>query len=472
MQARNRIKSKRQLRVGWNTQDITPDKPVNIMGQFHVRISQSINDPITVTALAIDNRPTGDRAIMVSCDHSWLSDRVVKEIRAKIGAALPGFDLNAVIMNATHTHNAPSLEYFWYPQLGPEIMTPDAYREFFCEQAAKAAVNAWKDRKPAGLSWAFGNATVGHNRRLTYLDGTAEMYGQSDREDFAGPEGAEDPAVDMIFTWDQHRKLTGVVVNLACPSQTSEGAYCITADFWHEARTEIRKRLGKNVFVLPLCGAAGDQSPHVLLHRRVEPAMRKRSGLTLRQQIGNRIATAVASAYPVARKDIRTDLPFRHTGAVLRLSRRVVTKEEYTQARRKYKKLADDRSLQGRPAADKAASTRISKMFYEKYVMDRYEHGNAKKWEPAEVHVCRIGDVALATNPCELFLDYGLRIKERSPAEQTLVVELTGPFRYYLPTRRAVAGGSYSAVIHDNRIGPEGGQELVNKTLKMIRNLF
>jgi hypothetical protein len=276
----------------------------------------------------------------------------------------------------------------------------------------------------------------------------------------------------MIFTWDQRRKLTGVVVNLACPSQTSEGAYCVTADFWHEARTEIRKRLGKNVFVLPLCGAAGDQSPHVLLHRRVEPAMRKRSGLTLRQQIGNRIATAVASAFPVARKDIRTDLPFRHTGTVLRLSRRAVTKEEYRQALGKYKKLADDRSLEGRPAADKAASARVSMMFYEKYVMDRYEHGNAKKREAAEVHVCRIGDVALATNPCELFLDYGLRIKERSPAEQTLVVELTGPFRYYLPTERAVAGGSYSAVIHDNRIGPKGGQELVNKTLKMIRKIW
>ncbi|MDD5678677.1 MAG: hypothetical protein PHW60_11935 [Kiritimatiellae bacterium] len=474
MQTRNRKqgKSKRQLLVGWSTQDITPDQPVNLMGQFHVRISQSVYDPITVTALAIEDHPKGDRVIMVSCDHSWLSDRVVKQVRAKIGSALPGFDPEDVIINTTHTHNAPALEDFWYPQLGPEVMSPADYREFFCEQAAKAAAKAWKDRKPAGLSWAFGNATVGHNRRLAYLDGTAEMYGQSDREDFAGPEGPEDPAVDMIFTWDQRRKLTGVVVNLACPSQTSEGAYCVTADFWHEARAEIRKRLGKNVFVLPLCGAAGDQSPHVLLHRRVEPAMRKRSGLTLRQQIGARIGAAVASAFPVARKDIRTDLPFRHAGAVLRLSRRAVTKAEYRLALGKYKKLADDRSLDGRPASDKAASTRVSEMGYEKHVIDRFERGNANKWETAEVHVCRIGDVALATNPCELFLEYGLRIKERSPAVQTLVVELTGPFRYYLPTPRAVAGGGYSAIIHDNRISPKGGRELVEKTLRMIKRIW
>jgi hypothetical protein len=44
---------------------------------------------------------------------------------------------------------------------------------------------------------------------------------------------------------------------------------------------------------------------------------------------------------------------------------------------------------------------------------------------PIEFHVLRLGDVALATNPFELFLDYGLRMKVRSPAALTLLVQLS-----------------------------------------------
>jgi len=40
----------------------------------------------------------------------------------------------------------------------------------------------------------------------------------------------------------------------------------------------------------------------------------------------------------------------------------------------------------------------------------------------------------------------------------------------YLPTARAVAGGSYGAAA--TAIGPEGGQELVEKTLEMINAVW
>ncbi len=78
-----------------------------------------------------------------------------------------------------------------------------------------------------------------------------------------------------------------------------------------------------------------------------------------------------------------------------------------------------------------------------------------------------LGDVAIATNPCELFVDYGVQIEARSKAEQTFLIQLaSGPWSGYLPTPRAVAGGSltaspfnnYSATVIGNIVGPEGGQ--------------
>ena len=42
----------------------------------------------------------------------------------------------------------------------------------------------------------------------------------------------------------------------------------------------------------------------------------------------------------------------------------------------------------------------------------------------------------------------------------------------YLPSERAVKGGGYGAVIQSNVVGPEGGQMLVEETLKMINAMF
>jgi hypothetical protein len=88
-----------------------------------------------------------------------------------------------------------------------------------------------------------------------------------------------------------------------------------------------------------------------------------------------------------------------------------------------------------------------------------------------ELHVLRIGDAVVCTNPFELFTEYGIRLKARSPAIQTLVVQLAG-HGWYLPTEAAARGGSYSAVVHGVRVGPEGGQMLVDQTVEAIKALW
>jgi hypothetical protein len=88
--------------------------------------------------------------------------------------------------------------------------------------------------------------------------------------------------------------------------------------------------------------------------------------------------------------------------------------------------------------------------------------------------VLRIGDVAICTNTFELFTDFGVRMKARSRAVQTFVIQLVGgggPF-CYLPTERAVGGGGYSAIVQSSLITPEGGQMLVDRTVQLINGLW
>ena len=91
---------------------------------------------------------------------------------------------------------------------------------------------------------------------------------------------------------------------------------------------------------------------------------------------------------------------------------------------------------------------------------------------PTEVHIIRLGNIAIATNPFELFLDYGNQIKARSLAEQTFLIQLCCGIEGYLPTEKAEKGGHYSAFVSSGNVGHIGGEMLVRQTLQDINNLF
>ena len=102
----------------------------------------------------------------------------------------------------------------------------------------------------------------------------------------------------------------------------------------------------------------------------------------------------------------------------------------------------------------------------------RYEVQQTIETDPIEMHVLRLGDVAFATNPYELFLNYGNQIRARSKAKQTFLVQLCCGSKGYLPTEKAEKGGHYSAYVSSGCTGHEGGDLLVRKTLGEINKMF
>jgi sugar phosphate isomerase/epimerase len=435
-QQRERIAAKETgapLQVGWATVDITPERPVALIGQFNKRIARSALDPLTATALALETRGGSgetEQAIMVSCDVLWIQKLMQERVRELIGPQIPDFDPMKLFLNATHTHTAPGFEDVTFRDIydvsmDEGVMKASEYGEFFSQRVAQAALQAWRSRKPGGMSWGLAYAAVGTNRRAVYFDGSAVMYGKTDRPDFSHIEGHDDPGVELLYFWGENDTLTGVLINIACPAQETEHLEEVSADFWHDTREELRRRYSPDIFVFPQIAAAGDISSHLLFRSRAEQAMQAAQGLSRRQVIARRIANAVDEAYPVARQAIKRELPFRHSVVFLDLPEQDASKQP----------------------------------FYE-----------ADTIQPVEIHILRLGDLALATNPFEMYLDYGIRIKARSPALLTFIVQLSSQHSGYLPTARAVAGGGYSA---DRFIaGPEGGQVLVEETVKRIKELW
>ena len=60
---------------------------------------------------------------------------------------------------------------------------------------------------------------IAQNRRATYADGSAKMYGKTARPDFRGIEGFEDHNLEALFFWDASGRLSATAINVACPAQ-------------------------------------------------------------------------------------------------------------------------------------------------------------------------------------------------------------------------------------------------------------
>jgi hypothetical protein len=446
------------LDIGWAVREITPSRPVMLQGQMHRRIAREPMDPLLVTALAIEGGDPADCAILISCDLCMVSEALQRAVRDRLGSRLP-VPAENVLLNATHTHTSLVLEDGSYEHPGGDVMTPQECASWVADQAADAAAEAWENRSAHTIGAAFEHSVVGHNRRAVYADGSARMYGRTDRADFAAIEGYEDHSLDILFTWDAAGRLTGVILDIPCPSQVDENLEVVSADFWYDIRVELRARLGEELHVLPLCGAAGDISPHFLLYRREEEEMRRRRGVSERQEIAARVGAAVTRALACT-KPATGDTPFAHAVRRLELTPRRISQQERDWAQAEYERAKLD---------SQAGSWWPERL---RAVVECFDGRQTAEAVPVEIHVLRIGEVALATNPFELFLDYGLRIKARSPASQTLIAQLAAGQGGYLPTERAVRGGGYGAVPASSEVGPEGGQELVEETLHMIRDLF
>lgn len=464
------------IRIGWATADITPTGPASLFGQYYERISTYVESPLTITVCAIESDK--EQAIMVSMDLLCSTTALQDILRKVLAPLLPEFDLKKLFLFATHTHSAP------------EPAEGTAYTQMLLDKISIAVVEAWNTRKPAGISHSLGYAVVGHNRRVQYANGTTEMYGATDRADFVGIEGASDSSVDMLFCWDADEQLTGIVLNVPCPSQVTESKYYVSADYWSEVRKQLKDRISEKIYLLPQCGAAGDISPRDLPrgYRAGEPNMWDVAGMV---EIGKRLASAVEEKYKEAKQNICTTPVFKHRIVDLNIPLRTVSKQEYEESLAIVNEI-NSREPEDKNSPDTAWNRFLAEMKANEKIQDfgpwdnkNTDYGIIRKKEiavkqyleqdqaacyKAELHIIRLGDIAIASNPFELFVDYGFAIKGRSKAPQTFVVQLSCDYADYLPTERALAGGGYSAMA--TMIGHDGGALLVDETIKEINKLW
>ena len=492
------------LKIGWATADASTDKPVHLQGLNRRRTSQGLRDPITITALVIDNGE--DFVVFNAWDTSCVFGTMAKRVRAGVAQKLPGFPVEKIIFNAIHTHTGPST--------GPGYDEPVdiEYRNMFIDKAVDTIVRAWNDRKPGKIGYGYDFAVTAFSRRPVYMDDLrkrmgkdgkpktpglspdihAKLHGDSNDPYFSHMEAAPDPFVNFLFTYDMNDKLTGMIFNIAFPSQVSIKDMKLGSDCWSDIRRELKKEFG-DIYLLPQCAAAGDltyKMPYYYAARERKHQVRfgrpeAFDGEFERVRCTEQMMAALHRTLPWASKELFDDLPMRHVTEVLHLNRFTPTQAEVAEAKANLKKLREMRKNPPwtDPAQLKLGLFRINKAIdnCKRIIQCDYEIRmlNRTTW-PSEFHVLRIGDIAFVSERYELYTDYGQRIQARSPFTQTFTIQICAGLFYnlgnaagYLPTARAVPNGGYQAnpVNNDNAPSPEGGQQMVDEAVRLLYEL-
>ena len=493
-----------KINIGWGEVSIVPEgRKINLAGQFYERITDEVETPITVTALAIDC--DGEAAIFCSCDLCGVGTALVRTVRNKLAnTAIP---TDKIIMNAIHTHTSlsfagnsdgiggsslsvlqallPDVEYEKLVSYeGEDLLEGNEAHEFLAERIAMAIELAWNNKKEGMYAAGFGRAAVGMCRRVCYSDGSAKMWGDTDTATFTELEGGNDSGIELIFTFDADKKLTGVVANIACPSQVLEHRNFISSDYWGKVKAILRKEYGSDINLLALCSAAGDQCPRDMIRwvepetpindpnivredvtvRKADPSMFDVKGCEL---IAKRISNEIIYAYEgLADGDFVCNTELVHKKLTVDMPLRRVTPEETEKAYRAIKEFAAENGSKPITFKDNA------KMHIHAGIIVRSRVQESIDIVPIEVHILKLGNIAFATNPYELFLDYGNKIRARSKASQTFLIQLCCGSYGYLPTEKAEKGSHYSAYVSSGTSGHEGGDLLVRKTVTEINNMF
>ncbi len=434
----------KRLLAGCATADITPIDSQFLFGYPHVpRWSTGVHDPLTSSALALDNGTT--RLLIVANDILYVQKWIVASARQRIAAAT-GTPPTNILITATHTHSGPVVQ-----DRGPgsySDVVPDAdraYLKLLEDGIVEAGIAACKNLRPAEAGLALATVSgIGTNRR--------------------DPAGPADPEIPVFAVRDPATKeLFGIMELYAMhPTVMHEDSTLVSGDFPAMARRYLQQQLGP-IPVLHHMGAAGNQSPrHCVRGQTFDEAIRL--GTIMGQAIEEALTRIEYRSYlDLGVVATTLEYPLRQLPPVAEAA----AKEEAVRA-----KLARQQS-DGTPRA--VVRTTECDLFGAEA-----SHALARSQEsgriaaalancmPAEVQVLAIGPWRYVAWQGEVFIEHALALRRTNP-DIFVCTCANGTMAGYITTQEAVDEGGYEA--STSLFKPESGDLLVAESLKLLAQL-
>ncbi len=421
----------KQFRAGAATANISPWMGISINGNMTDQKGTNLHDPLHARAIVLDD---GENRLAICVADSCLIYREIFEGAKKIIHEKSGLPMENILMSATHTHSAPASVSIYQSDADKE------YQRFLTFRLADAVLQAINHLAPAKIAWGVGTEPRHvSNRRWKMKPGVinqdpwggtndlVKMNPRPGSPDLLEPAGPTDPDVPVLAIKSISGKPIALLANYSMHYCGGVAAATYSADYFGAFCDRVQQLLAADrqdpPFVAIMSnGTSGDcnninfrtvsapEPPYARIHR-----------------VANDLADVAHSVYQ--KMDWRDWVPLKSAQQEIKLGVRLPKKEELENARAALAKAKANGQLAGWSP--------------EVYARETVLLGEFPDQVPLTLQAHRIGDLAIAAIPCEVFAEIGLELKKRSPFQQAFTIELANGYNGYLPTPAQHKLGGY-----------------------------
>lgn len=363
-------------------------------------------------------------------------DRIRNAVSEKLG-----IPYEAVMVFSIQSHSAPFIGDIMFDYEFPikfskedEYVTGinSDYSDFVCEQAIKAAQDAFADVRKLKMDVKSGfKHGLAFCRRIILRDNTLVMFSRNSvKNQPLGPEishleSSMDDEVGVVCFKDGTELVSGMLhftshpVNDFC---TPSLKYCASPDWCGVWAEELQKKLNIRSIPSVLNGCCGNVNPHDPFTPDFVPDAERMGGELTNLAEKITLAMTFENADTPAVVDYTyTEVPMDYREIPAEWQAKVIDTVEHGEIKRK-------------PNGDFDAEWTTAASVYSTLI--------AKKREPKfkyPVQVFRVGGLAIVAFPGEPFTDTQLEIKLASKAPMTYVTHCANKYVGYMPPERAYA---------------------------------
>lgn len=400
--------------------------------------------PLSCKALVLANGQ--DTVALVTLDALGIDLGDARRAAARIEER-SGVPAAGVTIMCSHTHTAPSMLptlHTYRRAFNPEFDDAAAARERVWVDEVVETIAATVAKAKSGLQEAsIGRESVDlpwlvFNRRRHTRDFGVWTHWMGIPQDQAyQQEGPIDPECGILIVRGAGHEPLCLLWNISAHNSFSFGDK-YSGDLTHTVQAALDERLGEHIPCLYAAGCSGDTNFF---------DFNRPGGL-------EKATDGVASALVATFREICTQ-PDVRIGS---------RKAELCFAQRDFSRYwwKDDIEQKFPPYRE-----------YGQREVDRFRReAEESPTYATDVTAFRIGDIAFVSLPGEMFVEFGLLLKERSPFPHTFVASYANDYAGYVTTRNAYAGGSYETwPVLNARIGREGGYAMVDKAIELLEEL-
>lgn len=416
------------LRVGAAVVDVTPTMfPVLINGGMLANRATKATSPVYARALVLDDGR--EQAAIVVVDSCMMPRQLLDDAK-DLASRKTKIRRDRMLMSATHTHTAPAS----MGCLGTDA--DEAYVPLLRAKLAEAVVAAQANLAPARVGWAVGDAgaftalrrwVIRPDRIVNDPFGNptvrANMHAATNWDNVTGESGPKDPDLSLVSFQAPDGRPIAVLANFSM--HYFSGVTPVNADYFGLFCKGLEERLGKAdrkhppFVALMSHGCSGD------IWRRdyTKPPTDTHYKISIEKYTQGLLDIATSALKGVEHKDGDLAMAERR----LKMAYRVPDKQRLQWAEKVIAAMGD-----------RALKTTEEVYAREQIILDRL------KSTEVVVQGLRIGDVAIATTPCETYALTGLKIKLQSPLPRTMVIELANGGDGYIPPPEQHHLGGYN----------------------------